>query len=108
MTELEEAKLQAYEVSNQLRGLPTRETLKAAYLQFDFDRNKVAAHFNITSVQLNAIKKKLLGDKRLPPHASYVRQWNEVKWYTGVFPKWTHITPTKSEEGPGHTFYKSR
>ena len=58
MTELEELKLQAYEVANQLQNLPTRETLKAAYLQYDFDRKKVAEHFNISTARLNSIKKK--------------------------------------------------
>lgn len=99
-----EEQLQAYEVANHLKGLPTRETLKAAYLKYDFDRPKVAEHFRITVAQLNRIKKALLGDAELPPGPTYVRQWNEVKWYTGKFPEWTHIP--RNDKGPGSSFYK--
>ena len=107
MTELEEAMLQAYEVRNKLKGLPTRETLKEAYIKFDFNRTLVAAHFHITPQRLNAIKKKLLGDEILPSGPAYIRQWNEVKWYTGAYPTWTYVSPSdrknKGSEYKSHT-----
>jgi folate-dependent tRNA-U54 methylase TrmFO/GidA len=105
MTELEEAELQAYEVANKLKGLPTRASLKKAYLQYDFDRKRVAEHFNINTDQLNRYKKKLLGEALLPTHASYVRQWNEVQWFTGCFPEWTHVAKRDKSADP---FYKSQ
>jgi hypothetical protein len=91
MTPLEELELQAYEVMNILTGLPTRESLRAAYLRFNFSRALVADHFQITPQRLNSIKKKLLGDEKLPSGPSYIRQWNEVKWYTKSYPTWTHV-----------------
>lgn len=98
MTPLEEVEIQAYEVANKLKGLPTRESLKEAYLQFNFDRKAVADHFHISVARLNAIKKKLLGPDDLPSSPSYIRQWNEVNWYTRAFPKWTHIAPASKTD----------
>jgi hypothetical protein len=106
MTPLEEAELQAYEVANKLKGLPTRKSLIEAYLQFDFNRAVVAAHFNITTQKLNVIKKKLLGDDLLPAGPTYIRQWNEVKWYTGMYPKWTHVPPSDLPKGTSQYKYK--
>ena len=105
MTQLSDEELKACEITNQLFGLPTVESLKEAYLQYNFDRKAVAEHFNISTQRLNQIKKKLLGPQELPSSPSYIRQWNEVRWYTRVHPEWTHV-PTATEEEEFNFKYK--
>jgi len=100
MTPLEDLELHAYEVMNKLTGLPTRESLRAAYIRFNFSRALVADHFQITPQRLNIIKKKLLGDEILPSGATYIRQWNEVKCYTKSYPTCTHVPES---DKPRHT-----
>lgn len=81
----------ALEVTNKLTGLPTAEELKALYIKHDFDRKRLAKTLNMSQSQLLRLKKKLLGDCVMPSYPSYMRQYNEVQWYTTKFAEWTHI-----------------
>lgn len=82
---------QALDVTNKLTGRPTADELKALYIKFDFDRKRLAKHLNMSESTLLRFKNKMLGDCVLPSTSSYMRQFNEVQWYTTKFAEWTHI-----------------
>lgn len=86
--------LTTLEVTNKLTGLPTAEELKKLYIEQNFDRLVIAKHLGMSIGQLNRLKKKLLGDCVLPSYPSYMRQYNEVKWYTMKHASWTHVAPS--------------
>jgi hypothetical protein len=81
------------DVTNKLTGLPTAEELKQLYINQNFDRLVIAKHLGMTIAQLNRFKKKMLGDCVLPSYPTYMRQYNEVTWYTGKHAEWTHVKP---------------
>ena len=85
--------LTALEVTNKLTGLPTAEELKQLYIKKDFNRLEIAKHLGMSIGQLNRLKNKLLGNCSLPSYPSYMRQYNEVKWYTTKHASWTHVPP---------------
>jgi hypothetical protein len=87
------------DVTNKLTGLPSAEELKKLYIEKEFDRNVIAHHLGMTGAQLNRFKKKVLGDCVLPSYPSYMRQYNEVNWYTGKHAEWTHVKPATRCKG---------
>src|SRR5574343_597413 len=79
------------DITNKLSGLPTAEELKALYIQFEFDRKRLATHLGISCAELLRMKKRLLGNCVLPRSSSYIRHYNEVQWYTFHHAEWTHV-----------------
>jgi hypothetical protein len=78
------------DVTSRLVGLPTSEELKNLYLEYQFDRRKIAEHLGVTTPQLLKLKKKLLGECKLPPHSTYSNYFNDTRWFTGAYAEWTH------------------
>lgn len=91
--------LTTLEVTNKLTGLPTAEELKQLYIKKDFNRLEIAKHLGMSVGQLNRLKIKLLGNCTLPSYPSYMRQYNEVTWYTKKHASWTHVAPATDCKG---------